>query len=402
MWFGKAGARGRSTQLIIGTLALLGLTARAASAVSVSLPTDAVIGMVGQTTTVNLTIGNVVDLEGASFSIVYDEAIVDVLNTNDVQQTALSNGCQAPTVGLAVAGRVTITMPCPNPKVTGSGVLLTITFTGTGNGVSTLVFSPSETVPNGCRLNEGTPTCEPSNGQITVGPMQPTLTPSSTPTTTNTGTATLTPTNTPANTSTATATDTHTVGPSPTPSQTQTASNTPTVTNTLPPTATPSATGTATATGTQTATSTPTETRTTTATATATAIPTPGITSGAVGGSTRVSGSGARNLPDPCIEIVAETGNEVIGTGGTSAAGTFFDDGVPGIGLSRPLVAGERIFPRDTCNEITGPVVVVGPNPPTQIPSLDEYGMAVLGTLLALALAWQLTGARRGRLSGRS
>jgi hypothetical protein len=137
-------------------------------------------------------------------------------------------------------------------------------------------------------------------------------------------------------------------------------------------------------------------TRTATATATATPIPTPGITSGAVGGSTRVFGVGAHNITAPGIEIVAENGNEVIGTGGTTGTGAFFD-GLPGIGLVRPLVAGERIFPRDTVNNLTGPVVVVGPQPPTEIPAIDEYGMAALGTLLALTLVWRLAGLRRRR-----
>jgi hypothetical protein len=53
-------------------------------------------------------------------------------------------------------------------------------------------------------------------------------------------------------------------------------------------------------------------------------------------------------------------------------------------------VPGERIFPRDAVNGLTGPVVVVGPLPPQEIPTLDEYGMAVLGSLLALALVWRL------------
>jgi hypothetical protein len=125
-------------------------------------------------------------------------------------------------------------------------------------------------------------------------------------------------------------------------------------------------------------------------------VPTPRITSGAVGGSTRVFGSGARNIAAPGIEIVAENGNQVIGTGGTNGSGVF-TSGPTGIGLTRALVAGERIFPRDTVNGVTGPVVIVGPQPPTAIPTLDQYGTAALGVLLALALAWQLAGALRAR-----
>jgi hypothetical protein len=79
----------------------------------------------------------------------------------------------------------------------------------------------------------------------------------------------------------------------------------------------------------------------------------------------------------------------VIGTGGTNSNGAFVN-GAAGIGLNRALVAGERIFPRDVVNGLTGPVITVGPNPPQAIPTLDEYGMAVLGSLLGLALVWRL------------
>jgi hypothetical protein len=87
---------------------------------------------------------------------------------------------------------------------------------------------------------------------------------------------------------------------------------------------------------------------------------------------------------------------QVIGTGGTNGSGSFFD-GTIGIGLIRPLEAGERIFARDTVNNTTGPMITVGPQPPTAIPTLDEYGMAALGTLLGLSLVWQLAGAWRRR-----
>jgi hypothetical protein len=119
-------------------------------------------------------------------------------------------------------------------------------------------------------------------------------------------------------------------------------------------------------------------------------VPTPRIASGAVAGSTRVFGSGAANLPAPRIEIVAENGGQVIGTGGTNGSGAFVSDG-PGIGLTRALVSGERIFARDTLNGLSGPVVTVGPQPPTQIPALDQHGAMALGLLLGAGLLWQLT-----------
>jgi hypothetical protein len=102
-----------------------------------------------------------------------------------------------------------------------------------------------------------------------------------------------------------------------------------------------------------------------------------------------VFGNGAANLPQGSIQIIAETGGVVLGTGGTDGDGRFTDGDV-GIGLSRELVAGERIFARDTVNDIDGPITVVGPRPPTAIPSLDQYGAAALSLLIAGALIWQL------------
>jgi hypothetical protein len=383
MGFCRASARRCIHRTIVGILAVLLTTAAAASAVTVSLPTDAVIASVGQSTPVDMTIGTVSNLEAVAISFTYTSGIV---TATSVQAGSVVSSCNQPVVNLTVPGRVTITLACTTP-VSGSGTLFTINFQGVANGVSPLTFSATAEVPNGCQLNEGDPSCEPSNGQITVGPQQPTSTASATPTAsaTVTATATATATSPPATaTATGTVTDTPTTGPSATATQTGTFTATPTVTSTPVNTFTPSATATAS------------PTRTITATATATPVPTPRITSGAVGGSTRVFGSGAPNIAAPGIEIVAENGNEVIGTGGTSGAGTF-TDGLPGIGLSRALVAGERIFPRDTQNGLVGPTITVGPQPPTAIPTLNQYGSAALGLVLGLLLLWRLSLALRRR-----
>jgi hypothetical protein len=419
MGFWMARARTYVGLGLVAALAIVG-SRSAASAVAVSLPGNAVISMAGQTTTVAMTIGTVSNLEAVAVSVTYTESIVDVLNTTDVQRGALVNGCNNPVVNIMVPGRVTITMACTTP-VSGSGTLFNITFTGIANGVSPLAFSATSEVPNGCQLNEGNPTCESSDGQITVGPVQATATATSTVASTGTATASVastatrtasvtatatatatnttlaaTATNTATRTSTPTVTDTPTAGPSPTATQTRTVSSTATVTQTASASATPSLTGTPTNTFTQAPTATVTETRTVTATATATAVPTPGITSGAVGGSTRVFGRGAINLAFGGIEIVAVNGGQVIGTGGTNGSGSFFD-GTIGIGLTRPLEAGEQIFPRDTVNGIDGRTITVGPQPPTAIPTLNAYGMAALGTLLGLALLTRLTVALQRR-----
>jgi hypothetical protein len=113
-----------------------------------------------------------------------------------------------------------------------------------------------------------------------------------------------------------------------------------------------------------------------------------------VGGSTRVFGIGAANVASPGIEIIAVNGNEVIGSGGTTGSGSF-SDGQPGIGLTRPLIAGESIFALDTVHNVTGPTVTVGPQPPIQIPAMDPYGAAALAGLIGAALLWQLAALAR-------
>jgi len=267
MGFWKARACRFGGLAVISAFAFL-LAASAASAVSVSLPTNAAIGSVGGTTPVTMSIGSVTNLEAVAVSFTYDNTIVTAFS---VQAGTLVSTCSAPVANLGTPGRVTITLACTT-AVSGSGSLFVINFQGAANGISALTFSPTMDVPNGCQLNEGTPTCESSDGQISVGPVAPTGT--------ATATATSTPTNTPPSTATAsssatatgtqtstpTVTDTPTVGPSPTPSQTTTASNTATVTQTPSVTLTPSQTATVTNTLTVTPTRTITNTRTVTPT----------------------------------------------------------------------------------------------------------------------------------------
>jgi len=64
-------------------------------------------------------------------------------------------------------GRVTITVSCVT-AVSGSGTLFAINFQAVGMGVTPLTFSDTLEAPDGCQINEGTPSCEPSNGQLTV------------------------------------------------------------------------------------------------------------------------------------------------------------------------------------------------------------------------------------------
>jgi len=315
MRFWKVSAPSHGIQ-IVAVVAFLAGTASSALAVAVTLPTNAVIGAPTQTTNVDVNVGTVADLEAVAVSITYDEKIVDVLSINDVTRGILTSGCNPPVVNILDPNRVTITMPCPQPGgVNGSGMLFTIKFTGIANGSSPLTFSDFMNVPNGCQLNEGTPSCESSNGMITVGqvgptntatstatatatrtatatntpvvantatvtntPVGPTSTTTATGTTTATRTFTATATSTLTRTATATVTNTVTTGPSATPTVTLTASSTPTLTATVPPSSSPTTSQTPSSTLTPSPTLSPQPSSTATATLTASQTLTPSFT----------------------------------------------------------------------------------------------------------------------------
>jgi hypothetical protein len=278
MGFWMVRSRKCNLEAVVGALAFLLTTASAANAVSVSLPANAVITSVGQTTVVDITIGSVSNVEGLGLSFTYSEAVADVMSTGDVQRGPLTQACDSSIINISEPGRLTITAACFSTPINGSGTLFSITFTGTGIGVTPLTFSTlmvndEVLIPNGCLLNEGDPTCEPMNGQLTVGEVGPTSTASATRTSTATPISTATRTNTVAlatatntatQTTTPTVTDTPTIGPSPTASNTTTPVNTGTVTQT------PSITGTFTDTPTGEPTATITATRTVTSTGTVT------------------------------------------------------------------------------------------------------------------------------------
>ena len=106
----------------------------------------------------------------------------------------------------------------------------------------------------------------------------------------------------------------------------------------------------------------------------------------------RVFGHGAPNIPEPLLEIcsagvggTAGNCNEVLGTGGTDILGNFVQGGVSGIGLNRPLVAGEVIVAVDLQHSITGPPVTVLPSAP--IPDVNLWGAGALAAVLLIALA---------------
>lgn len=281
----SANAKRRVVQSVLAIATVI--SAAAASAVQVTLPPSATIAAIGNTTVVPVSIADTTGVLGIAVSFQYTSAIA---TATLVAGTTLTSGCTIiPSIG--TAGLVVITAACPSGLPTGqSGPIFNVTFQGAANGTTPLTFIEieGEGIPDGCLLNEGSPSCEPVNGQLTVGPQGPTATATATATNTSlpatatassTRTATATATNTvPTATATAsfTASFTNTIGPSPTPTNTSTASVTATVTQTPTVTNTPVSTNTATATLTQS--QTPTVTSTSTVTPTRTITNTPGAT----------------------------------------------------------------------------------------------------------------------------
>lgn len=74
--------------------------------------------------------------------------------------------------------------------------------------------------------------------------------------------------------------------------------------------------------------------------------------------------------------------DQLIGTGGTDAAGNFVDGSdAAGIALTRPLGAGERVFAFDACNDLLGAIVTVRAAAPALSASLLIVGAGLLGLL---------------------
>lgn len=273
----SANAKRRLVQSVLAIATVL--SAAAASAVQVTLPANAVIASVGNTTVVPVTIADTAGVLGVAVSFTYTSGIATATNVSSAG--TLTVGCTViPSIG--TPGMVVITAACPSGLPAGGGTLFNVTFQGVANGVTALDFTQTDDVPDGCLLNEGSPSCEPVDGQLTVGTVGPTATSTATATNTSvpaTATASSTPTASATATNTVptatatpsfTATFTNTIGPSPTPTNTGTATFTPTVTSTATVTNTPVNTNTTTPTLTQSQTPTITSTPTVTPTRTVT------------------------------------------------------------------------------------------------------------------------------------
>ena len=264
----SASAKRRYTRSVIALVAVL--SASAASAVQVTLPNIS-IGSPPSGTDVGVAVADTTGILGVAVSFTYSAAVVTATQVNG---TGLTTGCTI-VPSISTPGMVVITAACPSGLPSGqSGPLFTVHFNSVANGHSNLTFTMTDEVPNGCFLNEGTPSCQPQNGSIDVGPVV------ATPTASNTTTPVATATNTsPANTATASVTRTATsTATSAVATTTASATATITFTNTAGPSPTPSETRTTTATVTPsqtgTTTSTPVSTNTTTATVPATQTPT--------------------------------------------------------------------------------------------------------------------------------
>jgi hypothetical protein len=83
--------------------------------------------------------------------------------------------------------------------------------------------------------------------------------------------------------------------------------------------------------------------------------------------------------------------DQLIGTGGTNASGFF------SITLIRALVAGEQIYPVDTCQAggLVGPIVTVARSAPA--PAMSPAMIVVLSAVLSLVGIYGLTRVRWGR-----
>lgn len=88
-------------------------------------------------------------------------------------------------------------------------------------------------------------------------------------------------------------------------------------------------------------------------------------------------GNNCITIFDCGVDACGDGNDTAIGTGSVDAGGNFL------VTVS-PLIAGHRIFPRDTCNNISGAQVTVQTAP--QVPDLNPWGAVTLGVCLAFLI----------------
>ncbi len=140
---------------VVGAAGVLSTTAFAAS---VSLPVGAVLGIPNPNLrTVAIEIDDASGIEAALFRVQYNRSIAVA---TAVHATSLSDDCFMEVNISAPVNEVQISMACTSTR-TGSGPLFTIDFAGANAGESPLTFLE-------CNLNEGSPGCQVSHGDLTV------------------------------------------------------------------------------------------------------------------------------------------------------------------------------------------------------------------------------------------
>ena len=190
---------------VLGVVLLIAVACDAARAIDVQVPSSTTLAGPGQTGSVAVSIAPLVAQDMVLSGALSFTYAAGVATATAATPTALLAGCTTTTN--LTPGMVTLIFACTVPLSSG-GTLFDVAFQGVAVGVSPLSFAPTNEIPNGCLLNEGTPACQTSNGELVVGAPPPTGTATATPS----GVAT--PTAPPSGgTPTATASPTGTIAP---------------------------------------------------------------------------------------------------------------------------------------------------------------------------------------------
>jgi hypothetical protein len=155
--------------LLLAVLIVGGLIPRLATGLVASLPTDAFIPLVGGSTTVALSIDNILDVQGLDVVVTYDASIVEA---TDVDVVSITDNCSL-TSNLVALGTIIIRLRCPEPGLDFDPPVVTIDFLGVAEGESPLHFAMCDILPD-------TLPCATMDGLIRVG-ILPTPTPTPTP-----------------------------------------------------------------------------------------------------------------------------------------------------------------------------------------------------------------------------
>lgn len=184
------------------------LSAAAAPAATISLPSGLTVQGIGAQAQLAVTVDAADGIEAADLVLAYDPAVVS-LGAPEV--TTLTANCLV-SANMLDAGSIRVALACAMAP-SGSGALLTLPVTGLAPGTSALTVTY-------CSLVEGALPCTPVAGSVTVLPPTPTATRTATQTRTGTSTPTFTPT--PTRTPTASPTRTATLTRTPTRTRTPT------------------------------------------------------------------------------------------------------------------------------------------------------------------------------------